>query len=542
MKHLLLSLSLLAITVFTSNSVFGQTTTQGYQYVGSELQYTYTATHINAIAHSNPASTKVIVNNLPSGYFLKEVEIRLGDGSNMYSGSLSNLNGKLKIQLKDPSDNITEISNNIAFSESQMNLLSISFRNNNHLKTLSVSADNRSIDTKERLYGIFKTNTAWSTSASNGNWFILTTLASNTSYSRKIKSVVLIFGNTDSSQVITAGKNCSNAKEIQNNILYKSTNSGCDVNQSYYPPIDGSTTWNGAKNTTAWFYFIATSTRAKIRVSSFDPKKKMQSTVAYTSNGNCSTVETNYTLKKSTRHVGSDAVLTRFNYDYIFTDLVIGKKYFLLVDGDGAAGKVGDISEFTILLEVIKETALPISLLSFDATPSKKGVTLNWSTASERNNDYFTISRSSDLENWEEVGTVKGSGSVNYQLDYDFIDIAPLDGISYYQLKQTDYNGEYESFDPVSVSINANHLSNTVVVYPNPTKAGFDIQVYSKKMIEAQVSIHSMTGRNVITQTTQLVKGKNSISMKDERLDRGVYLVTIQFEDGTNSMTKLVVE
>lgn len=185
---------------------------------------------------------------------------------------------------------------------------------------------------------------------------------------------------------------------------------------------------------------------------------------------------------------------------------------------------------------------LPISLLSFDATPTPRGVALNWSTASERNNDYFTISRSSDLENWEEVGTVNGNGTVNYKLDYEFTDIAPLDGISYYQLKQTDYNGENESFDPVSVSINANHLSNTVVVYPNPTKAGFDIQVYSKKMIEAQVSIHSMTGRNVITQTTQLVKGKNSISMKDERLDRGVYLVTIQFEDGTNSMTKLVVE
>lgn len=185
---------------------------------------------------------------------------------------------------------------------------------------------------------------------------------------------------------------------------------------------------------------------------------------------------------------------------------------------------------------------LPISLLSFDATPTPRGVALNWSTASERNNDYFTISRSSDMENWEEVGTVKGNGSVNYQLDYEFIDIAPLDGISYYQMKQTDYNGENKSFDPVSVEINVENLKNSFIVYPNPTRAGFDVKIHAKEASLAQLSIQSISGKQVKLQDVQLVKGMNVTSMHNEHLDSGVYLVKIAFEDGTTCITKLIVE
>ncbi|PJF33793.1 MAG: hypothetical protein CUN57_01220, partial [Phototrophicales bacterium] len=102
--------------------------------------------------------------------------------------------------------------------------------------------------------------------------------------------------------------------------------------------------------------------------------------------------------------------------------------------------------------------ALPIDLVRFVASKRDGGqVSLEWTTASEINNDYFTIERSFDGRNFESIGQVKGAGNSFEEINYSFVDES-IAGISsnrivYYRLKQTDYDGVFTYSDVISVEL-----------------------------------------------------------------------------------------
>lgn len=96
-------------------------------------------------------------------------------------------------------------------------------------------------------------------------------------------------------------------------------------------------------------------------------------------------------------------------------------------------------------------TILPIELLTFSGVPSGKTNRLSWSCATETNNDYFTVERSADGIEWIKIGEVDGAGTSSSQTNYNFTDGNPVDGISYYRLTQTDYNGTAETFNIIAV-------------------------------------------------------------------------------------------
>ncbi|RFC55851.1 T9SS type A sorting domain-containing protein [Brumimicrobium aurantiacum] len=115
---------------------------------------------------------------------------------------------------------------------------------------------------------------------------------------------------------------------------------------------------------------------------------------------------------------------------------------------------------------VTGNSTLPIELISFDANTVNQQVDLNWSTASELNNDYFTIERSNDGMNWETVQTIEGAGNSSRVLNYTWTDYSPYGGISYYRLTQTDFDGAFETFDVLSV---VNNELTKLQASPNPT-------------------------------------------------------------------------
>ncbi|MCH8904404.1 MAG: FG-GAP repeat protein [Bacteroidetes bacterium] len=152
------------------------------------------------------------------------------------------------------------------------------------------------------------------------------------------------------------------------------------------------------------------------------------------------------------------------------------------INGDGimdlAIGAEGDDDggsfRGAVWILFLNASPLPIELLSFDASALINTVSLNWSTASELNNDYFTIERSTDGNDFQILGTVKGSGNSLIKKDYNFIDQSPLNGIAYYRLKQTDFNGRFEYFDVVAVNTGSS-TDITLRIYPNPAKLTDDI-------------------------------------------------------------------
>ena len=84
---------------------------------------------------------------------------------------------------------------------------------------------------------------------------------------------------------------------------------------------------------------------------------------------------------------------------------------------------------------------LPIELISFTGNKSNNTNHLDWAVASERDNDYYTIEKSIDGLKWNNIGSVDGAGTINQNLEYEFIDYSPESVINYYRLSQTDLNG-----------------------------------------------------------------------------------------------------
>jgi len=97
--------------------------------------------------------------------------------------------------------------------------------------------------------------------------------------------------------------------------------------------------------------------------------------------------------------------------------------------------------------------ALPIELVSFTGEYDGSNVQIDWSVASQLNNDYYTVEKSTDFTEWEEIATVLGAGNSNQLMDYRIYDERPIIGHNYYRLTQTDYDGASETFHPIVVSI-----------------------------------------------------------------------------------------
>ena len=102
-------------------------------------------------------------------------------------------------------------------------------------------------------------------------------------------------------------------------------------------------------------------------------------------------------------------------------------------------------------------SALPIDLVSFNGEVLLEMdpiVLLEWTVASQVNNESYKIERSRNLIVWSLVDSIPGNGTTNTELKYGLIDDNPFEGISYYRLTQTDHNGETETFNPIAITIN----------------------------------------------------------------------------------------
>jgi hypothetical protein len=144
------------------------------------------------------------------------------------------------------------------------------------------------------------------------------------------------------------------------------------------------------------------------------------------------------------------------------------------------------------------DNPLPIDLLSFTAKYQDGIVLLNWATGSEINNDYFTLERSRDAVSAEIIGFVDGAGNSSQTLPYEFVDHDPLPGISYYRLKQTDYDGSFEYSLWVAVQVDGigGRLQALAISQPQ----GLMLRIYSPTERPLQVQLADIYGRIVHSQ------------------------------------------
>ena len=206
-------------------------------------------------------------------------------------------------------------------------------------------------------------------------------------------------------------------------------------------------------------------------------------------------------------------------------------------DGIGGGGG-GAINPSNITLGTTSPTVLPVNLISFTAEAvienEKYGVVLKWKTASEKNNDYFTVERSVDGVNFEEVFRMKGAGNSNDFNNYFGVDEAPYKGISYYRLKQTDFNGDFEHFKMVSVQVSS---IGAIEMYPNPVKSELNISLESKKENAAiYIKIYNIQGKLIFSESKELQKGINNAVLAMDDFTQGVYFITVENEGQIEKM------
>lgn len=175
---------------------------------------------------------------------------------------------------------------------------------------------------------------------------------------------------------------------------------------------------------------------------------------------------------------------------------------------------------------------LPVELLSFRGECLSDNVLLSWETASEVNNDYFTVSVSADPGNnapssWHEIGRVQGAGNSTSLLSYSFIDKPQSHGLSssteqviYYRLSQTDYDGATEFFDPVAVKYPCEN-NEELMVYPIP--AGVQLTILTSSSAE-EITILNHLGQ--IVALVEPTEGKTELDVSG--FAPGVYMLTVR--------------
>jgi hypothetical protein len=166
--------------------------------------------------------------------------------------------------------------------------------------------------------------------------------------------------------------------------------------------------------------------------------------------------------------------------------------------------------------------ALPVSLISYDAKLNNDGtVNLNWLTASETNNSYFEVLRSSNGIDFTTIVKIFGAGNSTQKIQYNYIDLTPTSGVNYYQLVQYDKDGKQNDLGirAVNVTFNLSELS----VYPNPVSEiinlSFDAEVYQK------LELIDLTGKILINKA--ISKQESNISLDISKLAIGVYNIRL---------------
>ena len=185
--------------------------------------------------------------------------------------------------------------------------------------------------------------------------------------------------------------------------------------------------------------------------------------------------------------------------------------------------RIANNLRFTIGTVNSLQTPLPIELINFDVSPlNKKRVQLNWQTVSERNNDFFTVERSPDAVNWESLNNVLGAGSSSMLLSYSLVDNSPYLGISYYRLKQTDFDGDFSYSNSKSVQFD-DFENEFIQIYPNPTN-DFVIVIGNEFELKS-VTIYNLLGENITESVTFKEGGNKKLVLDLSKLNSGVFFI-----------------
>jgi hypothetical protein len=181
-------------------------------------------------------------------------------------------------------------------------------------------------------------------------------------------------------------------------------------------------------------------------------------------------------------------------------------------------------------VSIVPQNPTPVTLSDFKAIKNGSRVDLNWQTAMEINNDYFTLEKSKNGIGFTAIGIVDGAGNSQNTLNYQTTDPSPYNGTSYYRLKQTDLDGTVSCSKIIAVNVNADE---NISIYPNPGTGIFWIQGLGK---ESEITVHNTLGETILIK--RIFSDSSEIDLSSE--SSGVYYIKVNNGD-TSTSTKIIL-
>ena len=173
----------------------------------------------------------------------------------------------------------------------------------------------------------------------------------------------------------------------------------------------------------------------------------------------------------------------------------------------------------TIIVEPTCPTALPLNTITFSASLTNQVVVLNWTTMNEINCKSYSILRSRDGINFESIGSVNCNNKISLS-DYEYTDVAPLGGISYYRLQEVDFNGDVSYTEIRQVGTDKWYVS----VMPNPFTNQTELVVSGLGTQKVTVRVIDMSGKELYQLNN--INADRKIALGED-LALGVYLLQV---------------
>jgi hypothetical protein len=180
-------------------------------------------------------------------------------------------------------------------------------------------------------------------------------------------------------------------------------------------------------------------------------------------------------------------------------------------------------------------TTLALNLLSFTGVCENQVVQLNWITAMESGNNYFSIERSDDDKSWRTLQTIPAAKNSSQVRSYMYRDDPPPASVSYYRLKQTDPDGNSDYGNIISVKSCGYDNADQLSLYPNPSTSGkFELLFTGEKSQVLSITIYNALGQNVYASI-----GFHSDFDLSDKSD-GVYFVQVRMSSKILALLRVI--
>lgn len=206
----------------------------------------------------------------------------------------------------------------------------------------------------------------------------------------------------------------------------------------------------------------------------------------------------------------------------------VGDVYVMLIDNFSATASPFDLNFDLTGGASLDCTPLTAEMTAFEGRAEITGHHLFWNTASEINNEKFLLQHSTDAIHFETIVELAGAGTVSSPRNYDYLDENAPTGVSYYRLKQVDYDGSFVMSRIVSLEkVTPGQSLEITEVFPVPSVEGVTVRFNHKSSASISLQLRDLEGRILKEQLIEGQIGSNEVRLSHANIESGMYLVTV---------------